>query len=159
MSPQVMLQNDFDDPSIPAEQLFQHWVDAIFNHLSTPLADNVKEVCIRIVNRNESATLNEQFRQKTGATNVLAFPNDIDPTLTDESIGDLAICFELVNKEANELGIAVLHHWAHLTVHGVLHLLGYDHIKPEDASVMERLEIQILNLLKIDNPYRDILND
>lgn len=159
MLPQVILQNDFNDPTIPEEKHFQRWVDATINHVHDRIPNNVNEVCIRIVDTHESAEMNEKFRQKAGATNILSFPSEIDATLPEESLGDIAICADLVSNEANEQAIPIQDHWAHLTIHGILHLLGYDHINEEDAEVMETLEIQILNSLNIENPYKEPFDD
>lgn len=155
MLPEVILQNDFDDPSIPTPENFQHWVTATINHIQDRIPNNVNEVCIRIVDAEESAELNTTFRKKSGATNILSFPNDIDTTLEQESLGDIAICAELVAREAEEQDIPAKNHWAHLTVHGILHLLGYDHVNKKDAEIMEALEIDILASLNIENPYKE----
>jgi len=158
MSLQVILQNDFNDLTIPEIKSFQNWVDCTLSHTNYTIPDNVNEVCIRIVDSQESAKLNKQFRQKSGATNILSFTNEIDLELDEESLGDIAICAELVTSGAKELGITIEHHWAHLTIHGILHLLGYDHVNEQDAKVMETLEIEILAALNIDNPYRNIVD-
>ena len=103
--------------------------------------------------------LNETFRHKTGPTNVLSFPNTPEMDSEDTSLGDIAICTMIVEQEAHAKSITTASHWAHLTVHGLLHLLGYDHIDASDANTMETLETQILASLGIDNPYEDLDHD
>lgn len=150
----VVLQADFAFPDLPNEKQFQQWVDTVFTHSNNKIPNFVNEVCIRIVDKNESARLNETYRHKPGATNVLSFSNTPEAGLQDESLGDIAICAELVAEEAKEQGIPIQHHWAHLAVHGILHLLGYNHTEEQDAIIMEGLEIQILHDLDIPNPYK-----
>jgi len=149
----VVLQNELDLSDIPADHQFQQWVDTVFKHVDNRVPEHVSEVCIRIVNETESAQLNETYRKKSGATNVMAFPSEQEPDIPDESLGDIAICAELVPQEAVEQGVSPENHWAHLTVHAILHLLGYDHMQEQDAIAMETLEIQILQDLGIDSPY------
>lgn len=114
------------------------------------------EVTVRIVNTEEMAYLNSTYRHKTGPTNVLSFPFDI-PKGIDMDIpilGDIVICAEVVNQEAAEQGKTLDAHWAHMIVHGVLHLLGYDHVKESEANIMKALEVDILNKIGFPNPYR-----
>lgn len=149
----VILQNDFNFPDLPDKKQFQQWTDAVFAHIDNKLPSNVSEVCIRIVDKMESARLNEIYRHQSGPTNILSFPNEPEPDLQDESLGDMAICAERVVEEVAEQGVSLQDHWAHLTIHGILHLLGYDHLEEQDAIIMEGLEIQILHDLDIENPY------
>ncbi|MCK9619005.1 MAG: rRNA maturation RNase YbeY [Methylobacter sp.] len=129
----------------------QLWVD-------TTLADYDQdtEIVVRIVDEQESAELNEQYRHKSGATNILSFPVDLPEGIELDLLGDLVICAPVVEKEALEQGKTLTHHWAHIIVHGVLHLLGYDHIEDDEAELMENKEIAILNKLLIDNPYTEV---
>jgi probable rRNA maturation factor len=106
------------------------------------------EVTLRIVGPAESRALNRRYRKKDKPTNVLSFPYD-DPGL----LGDIVICAAVVNREAREQGKRREAHWAHMVVHGVLHLLGFDHIRPADAKVMERRERAILARLSFPDPY------
>ncbi len=132
----------------PSEDQFQQWVDAALAG-----SDEDAEVVIRLVDEAESAELNKQYRHKQGPTNILSFPFEAPEGVELDLLGDLVICAPIIAKEALEQNKQTLHHWAHITVHGVLHLLGYDHIEDHDAEQMEALEIEILNKLNIANPY------
>jgi probable rRNA maturation factor len=111
------------------------------------------ELSVRVVDEGESAALNERYRGKRGPTNVLSFPFEDPPGVETDIIGDLVICAPVVEREAAERKMPVLAHWAHMVVHGVLHLRGYDHERDDDALVMEALETQILTGLGFDDPY------
>ena len=113
------------------------------------------EVVIRIVDEQESAQLNQQYRHISGPTNILSFPVEIpaDVPLEHDLLGDLVICAPVLQKEALSQNKSLHDHWAHIVIHGVLHLLGYDHIDEEDAAQMELREIKILEKFKIKNPY------
>lgn len=127
---------------------FQRWLDAA-------LAGRTQdaEVVVRLVDAAESAELNGRYRGKTGPTNVLSFPFEAPPGMELDLLGDLVICAPVVAAEAVAQGKPALHHWAHITVHGILHLLGYDHVEDAEAERMEALEIHILQQLDIANPY------
>ena len=107
------------------------------------------QITIRFVDTEEGQTLNRDYRHKDYATNVLSFPYETDPLVC----GDLVICAPVVEREAAEQGKPLEAHWAQMVVHGVLHLLGYDHQTDADAETMERLEIAILGRLGFPNPY------
>lgn len=113
------------------------------------------EVTIRIVELDEMITLNSTYRHKQGPTNVLSFPFLISEEVDIEVplLGDIVICADVVEQEANEQSKAIDAHWAHMVVHGVFHLLGYDHENDDDASLMERLETNTLQTLGYPNPY------
>ncbi len=143
----IQIATEFRD--YPEEQQFQHWVDAV---LTDQTRDS--EIVIRLVDEAESTALNQQYRHKTGPTNILSFPFEVPETLESDLLGDLVICAPLIAKEARLQNKPLDHHWAHITLHGVLHLLGYDHIQDHDAEEMETLEIKILNMLNIANPYQ-----
>jgi len=108
---------------------------------------------IRIVDDAESRALNRQFRGIDEPTNVLSFPFEAPPRVRSKHIGDLVVCAPVVEREAAEQGKPLEAHWAHMVVHGVLHLLGYDHQTDADAETMEGLEIAILGRLGFPNPY------
>ena len=115
---------------------------------------------IRVVDKEESASLNEQYRNKQGATNVLSFtfesPVDIDLEMETDLLGDLVICAPLVTEQAMEQNKTIEMHWTHLIVHGILHLLGYDHLNETDSDEMESLERKIMTKLGYSDPYRMI---
>lgn len=133
---------------IPTEEQFQRWAEAALDEVEQDC-----ELSIRLVDEDESADLNYRYRGKNGPTNVLSFPFEAPIDLEPRLLGDLVICIPVVEREAREQGKAVSDHWAHMVVHGCLHLLGYDHIEDEEAEQMEALEIQILDSLNIINPY------
>jgi probable rRNA maturation factor len=111
------------------------------------------EVAIRIVGAEEGRAFNRDYRGKDYATNVLSFPAELPPGVDLPLLGDLAICAPVVEREAAEQHKRPRDHWAHLTVHGTLHLLGYDHLRDAEAEAMEALETRILASLGIADPY------
>ena len=145
---------------IPSQEQFEQWVICTLQHLEQPNLEST-EVCIRVVDEEEITTLNQQYRNKAGATNVLSFPQELPVDLAlaiadsglGTSLGDIVLCAPAVESEASAQGKANIAHWAHLTVHGTLHLLGYDHLENDEADKMENLEIAILNQLDFANPY------
>ena len=145
---------DREAEATPADEAFELWVNAVFDHTPAPTPSEISpELSIRCVELDEMTDANSRFRQKAGATNVLSFP--VDPDLTEKTglLGDILICAPVVTDEAQRQDKDVSHHWAHLTVHGTLHLLGFNHIEDDQAQQMEALEIAILNSLAIPNPY------
>lgn len=143
----VLLNNSTDD-SIPSLEQFGTWVSAVIKHHGKYF-----QVSIEIVDKQTSQELNNTYRQKDKPTNVLSFPLELPEFVEEDLIGDLVICTEVVVEEAKQQNKVCIDHWAHLTIHGCLHLLGFDHIEDEQAEVMESLEIQLLEKLGIDNPY------
>lgn len=135
---------------IPAAPSFRTWVAAAL-HGRIREAD----LAIRLVDEDEGRALNRHYRGKDYATNVLSFPADLPEGVKLPLLGDLVICGPVVAREAAEQAKAVRAHYAHLTVHGVLHLLGWDHEDEVEAEAMERLEREILAGLGIDDPYRE----
>ncbi|MFT5542720.1 MAG: putative rRNA maturation factor [Arenicella sp.] len=113
------------------------------------------EVTLRFVDASESQQLNLDYRQKDKPTNVLSFEFEAPEHIEMAFLGDLVICASVVEQEATEQNKSPIDHWAHLCVHGLLHLLAYDHIHEEDAIEMESLETVILAKLNIDDPYQD----
>jgi probable rRNA maturation factor len=136
----------------PELEQFQRWVDAALAIFEDG-ADC--ELVVRLVDDAESAQLNQQYRHKTGPTNILSFPFEAPAGMNMDLLGDLVICAPLIAQEAAQQNKLPEHHWIHITVHGVLHLLGYDHIEDQDAEQMEALEIEILSKLGIANPYME----
>jgi probable rRNA maturation factor len=132
----------------PDEDSIKRWASAaIRDERDNP------ELSLRIVDEIESADFNQQYRGKTGATNVLSFPFDAVTPEPLPILGDLVICAPVVNREAREQQKTTQAHWAHIIVHGVLHLLGFDHIYENDADKMEALETAIMLALDFPPPY------
>lgn len=114
------------------------------------------EITVRIVGEDEGRQLNRDYRHKDYATNVLSFPADVPDELLDiPLLGDLVICVPVVEREAREQGKTLEAHWAHLVIHGCLHLLGYDHLEDEEAEEMEALERELLAELGHPDPYAE----
>jgi probable rRNA maturation factor len=114
------------------------------------------QVSVCVVDKREITALNSQYRKKNQATNVLSFPFEPMPGVDAPLLGDIAVCAEVINEEAREQNKTAEQHWAHMIVHGVLHLLGFDHINDNDAQQMEAMEIRILEQLGFCNPYEEI---
>lgn len=147
MALDLEIQRAVSTPSVPDDALLRAAAEAA---LSDRLED--AELCIRIVDEAESAALNERYRDKSGATNVLSFPCDAEVP-GSKPLGDLVICAPVVAAEAAEQGKTPEAHWSHLVVHGVLHLLGFDHMGDHEARIMEAEERAILSRLGHSDPY------
>ncbi|MBR7888955.1 rRNA maturation RNase YbeY [Marinomonas sp. A79] len=137
-----------DTAHLPSEADFLLWVEKALAN-----SDDEFEVTIRIVDVEESQALNHEYRGKDKPTNVLSFPFEAPPGLELALLGDLVICNQVVAMEAEEQKKEPLHHWAHMTIHGILHLCGYDHITDDEADEMESLETKLLASLSISDPY------
>lgn len=133
---------------LPDEALFQRWLEAVL-----PQFQAESEVTIRIVDHAESQELNLTYRGKDKPTNVLSFPFEAPPEIELSLLGDLIICRQVVETEAVEQQKTAEEHWAHMVIHGCLHLLGYDHIEDDEAEEMEALETEILAQLGYSDPY------
>jgi len=145
---QIELQNASASATVPPFAQFEGWVSAL-------LGNQNHELVIRVVDEDESANLNRTFRHKSGATNVLSFPFEPPPGIDSDILGDLVICAPVVSREAAEQTKSPEAHWAHMVIHGVLHLLGYDHLEDKDAQEMEAKEVTVLQQLGFPNPYED----
>lgn len=145
---QLDIQIASEARDLPTRDQFRRWVDAALRPVESD-----SEIVIRIVDEAESAQLNQQYRRKSGPTNILSFPFEAPPGPQLNLLGDLVVCAPVVAREALQQHKKLQDHWAHIIVHGVLHLLGYDHIEDKDAERMESLEINILQQLNIQNPY------
>ncbi|MCK5639250.1 MAG: rRNA maturation RNase YbeY [Gammaproteobacteria bacterium] len=146
---QVAVESNTDCyPSIPDETAIQSWAEA-----AQQATNDGVQLSVRIVDEVESAELNETYRHKQGPTNVLSFPFEALAGVDIALLGDLVICAPVVEKEARAQGKTSEAHWAHMVVHGCLHLQGYDHIEQADAEKMEGLEIEVLHGLGYANPY------
>lgn len=135
---------------LPTDEQLQQWAEAALASRTT-FAE--PELTIRLVSAEESQALNLEYRGKDKPTNVLSFPFDAPPQVPIELLGDLIICITVVEEEAKQQDKTTEAHWAHMVVHGCLHLLGYDHIKDDEAEEMEALERTILATLGFPNPY------
>lgn len=136
---------------VPDEDDIRNWIAAA---LAGRIDQDTIEVSVRLVDETEMAGLNQAYRAKAGPTNVLSFPADLPAELHLPLLGDIVICAPVVRREAAEQGKSPTAHWAHMAVHGTLHLLGYDHIEEQEATLMEALESTILNHLDYPCPYR-----
>jgi probable rRNA maturation factor len=151
MTARVDIQNASSEP-VPEEPDLCRWINTALAHSHT---SNEAQLCLRLVDEDEMAELNSTYRAKNGPTNVLSFPADLPPELGLPLLGDIVICAPVVAREASAQGKPLAAHWAHMAVHGCLHLLGYDHIEAHDAAVMEALETTILAQLGLPCPYTD----
>lgn len=165
----VDLQIACAEENLPSLEHFQCWVDTALSMiysksnekegLTSPdmlrkYSDHRQdELSIRLVELEESQSLNSQYRHKDKPTNVLSFEFEAPEGLSLNLLGDLVICSDIVSSEAISQNKPLLSHWAHMVIHGCLHLLGFDHINDSDADEMESLEIEILAKLDISNPY------
>ncbi len=137
--------------ALPEAEEILAWVEA-----SLDVENRHSELVVRIVDEAESAELNESFRKKSGPTNVLSFPFELPPEVPELTLlGDLVICAPVVQREAQEQRKPVQAHWAHMVVHGTLHLQGYDHQTQAQAEEMEGLEQGILARLGYPDPYHE----
>ncbi|MCG9638663.1 MULTISPECIES: rRNA maturation RNase YbeY [Vibrio] len=142
---QIAVENE---QGLPTEQDIQLWLDK-----TIPQFQENAELTVRIVDTEESHQLNHEYRGKDKPTNVLSFPFEAPPGIELDLLGDLIICRQVVEKEAEEQNKPLLAHWAHMVVHGSLHLLGYDHIEDDEAEEMESLETEIMQAMGFEDPY------
>lgn len=151
MSPEAPIELDLQSacsaPDLPDEDSFRRWAGLALQ------GKPGHELTIRLVDEAESQSLNRQYRGKDSPTNVLSFPADLPPELNIPLLGDLVICAQVVAREALEQDKPLQAHWAHMVIHGCLHLLGYDHSEDSEAEQMEALERQLLAQLGIADPY------
>lgn len=155
---QVDVQVSADLTDVPAESDIRGWLEKVIAHLG-PGTERELEISVKIVDEAESRDLNRRYRDQDRATNVLSFPAT-EAGLKDPPadlpmvLGDIVICAPVVAREADEQGRDKPDHWAHLIVHGALHLMGYDHESDAEAREMERLEAAVLALGGVENPYK-----
>ncbi len=148
MSFELDLQVACETTELPDENLLMKWAQSA---LSGSNANS--EMTIRIVDEQEIQAFNRDYRAKDKPTNVLSFPAEIPEEVGINLLGDMIICATIVNEEAKQQGKTQNAHWAHMVIHGTLHLQGYDHIEPSDAEIMEKLEVQILSKHGFPDPY------
>ena len=147
MTIDVDVQNATTFEPLPDDEQFSLWVEtALREHV-------VAELALRLVDRDESQELNSRYRGKDKPTNVLSFPAEFPPGLDIPLLGDIVICAPLVGEEAEAQHKSRQAHWAHLVIHGVLHLLGHDHQDEQEAAEMEAMEVELLASLGYGNPY------
>ena len=155
MNAELEIQRATISTKTPDDEQFQLWINAV-----PAIEDHISDITIRIVDEEEAQRINRDFRNKDYATNVLSFRAELPDSLPEEirqcQLGDILICAPVVVRESLEQRRSEADHWAHLTIHGVLHLLGYDHEQPDEAAVMESLETEILGKLGVSDPYMDI---
>lgn len=148
MTHEVDVQIACDEDDVPDTEQFRDWARAAVGKLRED-----SELTIRIVDEAEIERLNRTYRHKVGATNVLSFPFDAPAEVKIPLLGDIVICAPVVRREANEQSKSADAHWAHMVVHGTLHLLGFDHNQEREAQEMEEMETRILSDLGFENPY------
>ncbi len=148
MKYRIDFQNVSSLSTVPSRFEFKRWVELA-------LCDEKEEaeVCIRIVDEDEMKNLNHTYRKKEKTTNVLSFPYVAPPNVEPYFLGDIIVCASVIEEEAKAQGKQPVAHWAHMVIHGILHLLGYDHVIAKDANIMEAIEIRLLRKLGFPNPY------
>ena len=134
---------------VPPDSELQHWIRTVLRDAG----EDDAELTIRMVEQDEMVTLNQDYRGRTGTTNVLSFPAERPPQVESDYLGDIVIDAARVASEARDQGKPERAHWAHLVVHGVLHLLGFRHDDPTEAEHMERREREILAEFGYADPY------
>lgn len=148
MDVNIIIQNISRANTVPAAAQLQQWATLALGNVTKST-----ELTLRIVDEEEGRTLNNTWRNRNYATNVLSFPIGEELDKDTELLGDIVICAPVVAREASEQGKQADAHWAHIVVHGVLHLRGYDHENDEEAGVMEQIEITLLDKIGYPNPY------
>ncbi len=142
------IQNVSGFDALPKNELIIKWAEQALDGQHKDA-----EITLRVVDINEGRALNKEWRKKDTATNVLSFPVGESIEHAPNLLGDIVVCAPVVEQEAKEQGKAIDAHWAHLVIHGILHLQGYDHESDEEANVMETKEIKILKKIGYANPY------
>ncbi|MCY4356830.1 MAG: rRNA maturation RNase YbeY [Gammaproteobacteria bacterium] len=154
MKVMVEIDNRCASGQLPGESLCQSWLKATLNYLQL---EGDFSVSLQFLPRSEAQALNRQYRGKSSATNVLSFPAQLPTAVLEnleiQPLGDIAVCPELVESEAVAQNKSLESHWAHILIHGMLHLLGHDHVQESAATAMETIEIGVLKKFGIANPY------
>lgn len=149
MAIELELQIASEVKTLPHPSQFREWIS---ESLSGKVEGNV-ELTIRVVDKEEITELNHKYRKKNKATNVLAFPSEINKDINFFNLGDIVICAPVIEEEAKKADKELLAHWAHIVVHGALHIVGFDHQTDKQAKKMEALETKILGKLGFPPPY------
>ncbi|MFT5705850.1 MAG: putative rRNA maturation factor [Oceanospirillaceae bacterium] len=152
MTTDLEVQYAIGNDNLPTEFQIQAWVDITLAQYLQHFS-----ICVRIVDETESQSLNGEYRGIHKPTNVLSFPFEMPECVEAETeiLGDLVVCAAVVSHEALAQNKQLFDHWAHMIIHGTLHLLGFDHIKEEEALEMEQLERDLLTKLTISDPYKE----
>lgn len=149
----VDIQRATDFSPLPSDEDITRWAQYAVKELHRDV-----EITVRIVDEHEIARLNATYRGKDKPTNVLSFPVDLPPGIQDDLLGDIVICATVVQTEAKTQHKSYESHFAHMIIHGCLHLMGFDHVTPEQADIMEPKEIQLMAELNFPNPYEGIIH-
>lgn len=144
---QISEIGESSDDDVPEPGLLQTWASAAYLNESPAVASFL------VTTADEIQELNKQYRDKDKPTNVLSFPMQSPEEIDVDLLGDIVLCASVIKQEAKQQSKSEVSHWAHMVVHGMLHLQGYDHIKDDDAEEMEQLEINILSRLGFESPY------
>ncbi len=152
MTVTIDLQINSESKALPSLAELTQWAESAV-HADAKAQRDEAEISVVIVDADEGQALNSEWRGKDYATNVLSFPSDLPPELGLPLLGDLVICAPVVQREAKEQGKTETSHWAHMVIHGTLHLLGYDHIDDHEAEEMEALETSIMASHGFNDPY------
>lgn len=144
----IFIQRESEAQNIPSDSLLKTWCICALDE-----KQKHADITIRISDKAEIQTLNKVYRHKDYATNVLSFPSTVPEFCNINELGDIVICAEVVTEEAQTQSKNLEHHWAHMVVHGTLHLQGYDHVEDDEAEKMEALETKILIELGYSPPY------
>ncbi len=148
MNLDLEIQVETGSQDVPGEDDIRRWAMAALEGRREQA-----ELLVRVVDSEESRTLNREYRGKDRPTNVLSFPSEVPEIVQSGLLGDLVICAPVVAQEAQDQGKALEAHWAHMVIHGVLHLLGFDHQDDREADEMEALETRLLSGLGFPDPY------
>ena len=155
MSYHIDIQHASEDKPPISDAILRHWAKIALKSYK-----HSAELTLRLVNEEEMIQLNHDYRKQNKPTNVLAFPANYPPQIALKCplLGDVIICPSVLNDESRILNKRLNSHWAHIVIHGVLHLLGYDHINEDDTKIMQAIEVRLLAQLGFDNPYESEAN-
>ncbi len=140
-------------PGLPGDEAVSDWIRRVLQLLD----ESASEVSVRLVDEHDMADLNRQYRGKPGPTNVLSFPAGFVDENGRTILGDIVLCTDVIVREARQQDKSVEAHFAHMVVHGLLHLKGHDHVKEDQAAAMEKLEIHLMKQLGFADPYEEAL--
>ncbi len=150
MSDNITVTIESEEDDVPESSFMRSVVD----HACRALGQNTVEVNVQIVDAQTIQSLNKQYRDKDKCTNVLSFPSDLPEWVNSNFIGDIVLCPFVIQKEAQEFGKSVKSQWAHMLIHGTLHLLGMSHDEEQQQIEMETMEQKIMNELGYEDPYQ-----